>query len=463
MAGDASTLDQSRRDALPDGPALPGVALVFARGASCLETVPIDGLLTVGRSSENRLVLDDARVSRHHAEVRFDGARWTVRDLGSRNRTFVDGHPVVGIHKAHDHAAVAIGNTLLLLCNDIRLLRARGVELRDGIVIGPRTRVAWQAIGDAAKSSTVLHITGETGSGKEVAARLFHEATERARRPFVAVNCAAIPPAIAERLLFGARKGAYSGADANTDGYLTIADGGTLFLDEIAELSLDVQAKLLRAIETREVLPLGAAKPHKVDIAVCSATHVDLRAHIAAGRFREDLFFRLGSPSVALAPLRERREEIPWIIEATVKRVKPAATAHASLVEAALVRHWPGNVRELIAAVTHAAHACDDKLIQARHLEKSAGARIAPAAPAMTEELSQPDVRPPLDPPPGPRRRRRRAPQALSRVAVVEALRRENGNVSGAARILGAHRTQLRRLIASYQIDLDELEPIDER
>src|SRR6185436_2830275 len=190
-----------------------------------------------------------------------------------------------------------------------------------------------------------------------------------------AVNCAAIPHTIAERLLFGARRGAYSGAEADAIGYVQEADGGTLFLDEIAELDAQVQAKLLRVLESREVLSLGASRPRKVDFALCSAASKDLRALVGSGGLREDLYFRIGRPAVMLPALRHRPEEIPALIARELARCSPALTAHVALVEQCLLRPWPGNVRELVAEIRVAAQAAakDGNRVTAHHLAPSAG------------------------------------------------------------------------------------------
>ena len=152
-----------------------------------------------------------------------------------------------------------------------------------------------------------------------------HATAPESNAPFVAVNCAAIPEGLAERLLFGARKGAYSGATADAEGYIQAANRGTLFLDEIAELDPLVQAKLLRVLETREVLPLGASRAKKVDIGICAASHRRLRDEVTAGRFREDLYFRIGRPEVQIPPLRERLDEIPWFVARELRRVDPSS------------------------------------------------------------------------------------------------------------------------------------------
>jgi DNA-binding NtrC family response regulator len=462
LNGDVPTTEQSDRNANGDssaGSQLPGVLKVFAEGTSCLDSVVAEqGRVTVGRARDNTLVLDDGRASRNHAEIIFSDGRWRVRDLDSRNGTFLEGARVQGEKEAADGAVVTIGGTVMLLASDVQAFRHRGIELRDGIVIGPRTRPTFTAIVQAAGAGNMLHITGETGSGKEVAARLFHERSPRAGRPFVPVNCATIPSGLAERLLFGARKGAYSGADANSDGYLVAADGGTLFLDEVAELSLEVQAKLLRAIETGEVMRLGAASTQKIAIAICSATHADLRARVAGGEFRDDLYFRLRTPSVALPPLRARREEIPWIVEAALRRVRPSLSAHASLVEAALLRPWPGNIRELSQHITNAARAVPphEDLVTADHLDKHAGLGLSvappPNDPAPAPAVTDPPR--PASPPP----RRSRARPTLSRDELLAALQKDRGNVAATARSLGVHRTQLRRMIEHYRIDVNDPE-----
>jgi transcriptional regulator with PAS, ATPase and Fis domain len=311
------------------------------------------------------------------------------------------------------------------------------------MMMGPSMQRAWKAVLRAARTARVLHVTGESGTGKELAARAFHDAGPSHGGPFVAVNSASLVENLAERLLFGARKGAYSGA-VDAKGFVQSAHGGTLFLDELAELDLGVQAKLLRVLETGEVVPLGTTAPERVDIRLCSATHADLRARVTEGKMRADLFFRLGTPRTTLPPLRERPEEIPWLVahalhqgEATAERDPPARppSPHVSLVEACLLRHWSGNVRELLAEVRHAAELAADEgaPVLARHLDPAAG-RPLEAQPA-------PASAPPSAPlPPRP-----------SDEAIAEALRASGGNVSRASRALRMHRTQLYRWIAEQK------------
>jgi transcriptional regulator with GAF, ATPase, and Fis domain len=247
--------------------------------------------------------------------------------------------------------------------------------------------------------------------------------------------------------LFGARRGAYSGADANAEGYIQAASGGTLFLDEIGDLDLHIQAKLLRVIETRELLPLGAARPHTVDLQVCSATNKDLKALAALGRFREDLYYRIGRPIVSIPPLRKRPEEVPFLIEAALKRTTIALAVHVSLVEVCVLRPWPGNIRELLVEIRSAAQTAASQTssrIDARHLAPGAGTVLR--APS---ENAQPDFY--TDATPSPMPTKRLDPAEHTRLEA--ALRCHHGNVSGAARALGLHRTQLRRLLERHGID----------
>ena len=203
----------------------------------------------------------------------------------------------------------------------------------------------------AATDVTAL-LLGESGTGKELLARTIHEQSRRAAAPFVSVNCAALPEALAESLLFGHRKGAFTSAVADHDGHIRTAHGGTLFLDEVAELPLAVQSKLLRFLESGEVLPVGAAATQRVDVRVIAATHRDLRAAVANGGFREDLYYRLFVVPLQLPPLRERAGDIPLLLDTLLPEL---ATRHGlaapRFTPAAIARlkahRWPGNVREL--------------------------------------------------------------------------------------------------------------------
>ena len=421
-----STLTHSRPDlAAALGPPSPGGAAIFVAGTPAFQPLLFaEGQLRVGRgvasdSAPGRLSIDDDRVSREHVAVEWLGmGRWKVEDLGSRNGTRVDGQSLKGTREFHGTPVITVGNSLVWLLNDGRAFARQAVEVRDEHVRGPTLQATWDSIRRIAEVSETLHLLGESGTGKELAARHFHACAARTG-PFIAVNCAGIPEGIAERLFFGARKGAFSGADRDAEGYLQAADGGTLFLDEIGELEPQVQAKLLRVLETREVLPLGANRGVEVHFKLCSATHRELREEVASGDFREDLYFRLGRPVVTLAPLRERLEEIPWMITRAIGPVQ------VSLVEACVLRAWPGNVRELQIEARSALAAAAGGKIGGEHLAADAGRRLEPAS-----ARNQP---------------------APDDAQIREALVTHAGNVSAAARALKLHRTQLRRWIAANE------------
>jgi transcriptional regulator with PAS, ATPase and Fis domain len=419
--------------------------VVFTAGTAATRIIIVDKPVEIGRGDATGSKLEDGRVSRQHAVLACESGHCVITDLGSQNGTFVDGTAVEPHVPTRVERVVRIGDSLLVPYRDVRPLERSMVRVVDGMVRGPAMQAVLAEAANAGRSRMPLHIRGESGTGKEGVAQAFHAATGREAAHPVVVNCAAIPHGLAERLLFGSRRGAYSGAEADAAGYVQEADGGTLFLDEIADLDLAVQAKLLRVLESRELLPLGASKPRKVDFALCSATNKDLRALIAAGSFREDLYFRVGHPMVTLPALRTRPEEIPALIAHVLAGLATPAAAHVSFVEQCLLRPWPGNVRELITAVriaAQAAHGAGDR-VTARHLSATAGSAFNEQVPSARPRTQDEPGAPPTETP----RVRSPSDDLAWRQRIAEALRVHDGNVSAAARALGLHRNQLRRFI----------------
>jgi DNA-binding NtrC family response regulator len=414
----------------------PGLVLVYSAGEALLSPLSVkDGPLELGRGSVGGIRIEDGTMSRKHARVAYEGRRWRLKDLGSRNGVLVDGARIPGEVALERPRVLRLGDSLFLFSEDLRRFQDTSVEVGAERIMGPTLRRVWDAIAAAGRTGETLHITGESGSGKELAARAFHDASSAKGGPFIAVNCAAIPEGVAERLLFGTRKGAFSGAHENAEGYAQAAHGGTLFLDEVGELDLGVQAKLLRVLETREVLALGDSKPRRVDIRIVSATHRELRAQVAEKRFREDLYFRIGRPHVAIPPLRERLEEVPFFIEREVRKVDPKLAADASFVEACLLRWWPGNVRELLAEIREAARSSlhdGAATVDAGRLPAAAGASFEP-----TRDRESPAT----------------SGGMPSREVIEATLRREEGRIATTARVLGIHRNQLRRWLAKHNVD----------
>ncbi|OXJ07040.1 sigma-54-dependent transcriptional regulator [Burkholderia sp. HI2500] len=299
-------------------------------------------------------------------------------------------------------------------------------------------------VGRAAMSDATVLLTGETGTGKEVAARVLHAASARHAGPFVAVNCAAIPADLLESELFGHRRGAFTGAHADRAGRLVEADGGTLFLDEIGDMPAAMQAKLLRALQERQVMPLGADRATAIDIRVVAATHRDLVAAVADGTFREDLFYRLNVIPLHLPPLAERVADIlPLAAHFLCNAAGMRALHLTNDAQRALLDHrWPGNVRELRNVMERAAALAPGPAIGAADLGLAAVPAREPHADAVPAHL--------LDMP---------LPDALAtveRAAILRALERANGNRAEAARLLGIGRQSLYARMANLGIERDD-------
>src|SRR5580704_7331203 len=255
----------------------------------------------------------------------------------------------------------------------------------DLIGSGPAMQMVKRLGERAAKSSIPVLITGESGSGKEVIARAVHGCSDRGGRPFVAVNCGAIPENLVESILFGHEKGSFTGASEKHLGKFQEANGGTLFLDEVGELPLDVQVKLLRALQESEIDPVGSKRPVKVDVRILSATNRDLSLAVAEGRFREDLFYRLNVFPIEAPALRSRREDIPALTETFIRRFnleegRRVAGASAETLALLTTFDWPGNVRQLENAVYRAIILADAPYLQPHDFPAISGLSLPPSA-----------------------------------------------------------------------------------
>lgn len=305
----------------------------------------------------------------------------------------------------------------------------------------------------APTESTVL-ILGETGTGKELVARSIHEQSLRSDKPFVAVNCGALPENLIESELFGHRKGAFTGADDHRLGLFEVADGGTLFLDEIGELPKAMQAKLLRVLECGEVRRVGDNNSFIVDVRILCATHRHLEQMVAGGDFRQDLLFRINTFEVTLPSLREHADDVPQLAKHLLARFRPLAKSNDVLIDDETIRlfqayNWPGNVRELANVVEHAAILCDSGPIGVKHLPgkfNRSGAMSLAAASSNTKGTATGTTAPTAVPAggpsivPGPHFKTGAAGPSLREIemaAIHEALSRHNGNKPKAAEELG--------------------------
>jgi two-component system response regulator PilR (NtrC family) len=294
----------------------------------------------------------------------------------------------------------------------------------------------------APTDSTVL-IHGESGTGKELVARALHSGSPRALKPFVAFNCGAITETLMESELFGHLRGAFTGAVADKAGLMETAAGGTFFMDEISEMSVQLQVKLLRALEEREYKPVGSAKTHTVDVRFITATNRDLKAEIRAGKFREDLFYRLNVISIRLPTLRDRREDVPLLaghfLRNFAREMKKDVVRFNEGARAALERYdWPGNVRELENSIQRAVALCSGREITADDLGIAAGRGTPPAAasPQPAEEID-------LD----------QKVADLERGYIRDALQRAQGNYTKAAQLLKMSLRSFRYKLQKYGLD----------
>ncbi|MBH1943198.1 sigma 54-interacting transcriptional regulator [Erythrobacter sp. YJ-T3-07] len=307
-----------------------------------------------------------------------------------------------------------------------------------------------------AQTDIPVLIHGPTGTGKEVLSKFIHQRSARADKPFIAVNCAAIPETMLEALLFGHEKGAFTGANATGEGFFRAADGGTLLLDEIAEMPLALQSKLLRALQEGEVVPIGATSPVKVDVRVIACANRDLPGEVAAGRFREDLFYRLNVFPMTLAPLAERTGDIAPLAFAMILRHRTKGQAIPWLSEAALAtlkaHKWPGNVRELENVIRRALLLSSGKSeISNEHIVFDTPVRSVAA-----QERAEPQAQAPVyqgvyEVPPSGARRLSKIVRESEANAIMQTLDACNGRRAEAARQLGISERTLRYRLASFR------------
>ncbi len=334
-----------------------------------------------------------------------------------------------------------------------RLLLDR-VEREQGfgalIGTGPRMRKVFDAVQRVAPTDLTVLVRGESGTGKELVAQALHDTSPRKERPLVAVNCAAISQELVESELFGHERGAFSGADARRVGRFEVADRGTIFLDEIGDMPLATQAKVLRVLQERAFERVGGNATIRVDVRVVAATHRDLEAEVKAGRFREDLYYRLRVVEITLPPLRDRSDDIPALaarfLGALAGRLgrEPPSLGPAAL--SSLLQHrWPGNVRELKSAVERAAVLAPGAVIEPRDLDLSPGRGVAsgPLEAPVGDDLPFAEAK-------------RRATLAFERGYLLAALARHDGNVSRTAEAIGMVRQSLQQKIRELGLRGDE-------
>jgi transcriptional regulator with GAF, ATPase, and Fis domain len=410
----------------------------------------------IGTHESADLRLTDPTVSRFHCEIVSTARGLLVTDLESRNGTRIDRLSVLQA-RASQGASLVLGRTTVALeieAHPAEILRSQ--RDRFGVMVGqsPALRRAFALLERAAASDATVLLEGETGTGKDAAAESIHRESGRRDQPLIVVDCGALPASLLEAELFGYERGAFTGAVEARAGAFESATGGTVFLDEIGELALELQPKLLRVLERREVKRLGAARHKPVDVRVIAATNRRLHAEVNDQRFRSDLYYRLAVIEIRLPPLRERAEDLPLLVEHLLRGMGSGAEAEAARLRepaflAELARHsWPGNVRELRNFL--------ERCVALGELLQPAGAATAAAAPEAPAggdpSLDSPrlagspdrlgiDLTLPL------KEARQRHQRRFEEQYVRALMDHHGGNIAAAARSAGVDRITLYRLL----------------
>jgi DNA-binding NtrC family response regulator len=415
-----------------------GTLVVLSRdtGAPIGKPVPVSvEPCIVGRGEHCRLVLDDPEVSDSHCSLAATPKGVRLADLGAKNGTYL--HPVLIADKGFVYVTMDTRFKCGQTWFELRVTREQ-VPISSSGSFGPLVgrsdamRAIYKQLELVAPTELSVLITGETGTGKELVAKAIHEASRRRDGPFVTIDCGAIPASLAESTLFGHEKGAFTGATARQEGLFVTASGGTLFLDEIGELPAELQPKLLRALQAKEIRSVGAKSYRPIDVRVVAATLRDLHADVNEGRFRPDLFHRFNKVEVRMPPLRERLDDIPDMVAKFLAEFgDPSAVTRldAPSQERLLHYDWPGNVRELRNVIEVAYELSQGGAIQIPEL----GSRRSRAA------GGEGPVRPSLSRP--YEEQRQEYVDAFDRAYFTALLRETKGNVSEVARKVGLDRS----------------------
>ncbi len=401
------------------------------------------GTTMVGTHADNNFVLTDTTVSRYHLEVRVRRDGIEIRDLDTTNGT--------------KHGGARVGQVVLTGAARIRLGKHTEIDVepidanvelgewpadRFGDVLGtsPPMKQLFALLAKAAPTDSTILLQGETGTGKEALAEAIHNASKRANKSLVIVDCGSIPHELIASELFGHAKGSFTGASTDKQGLIEAANGGTLFLDEIGELALDLQPQLLRVLDRRQVRRVGETHAIEVDTRVIAATHRDLRAMVRAGSFREDLYYRLAVVSAIVPPLRDRTSDIPPLAAWFADKLARGNFALSPALLDQLQRHdWPGNVRELRNVVERALSLGHSGLAD---LPEPAPAARRPSTDAAALELPFKEAKAQLV-------------EAFERDYLSALLERHRGNISRAASEAGIDRNYIHRLVKKYGLEVD--------
>jgi transcriptional regulator with GAF, ATPase, and Fis domain len=422
-------------------------------------------VVRIGSHGDNDLVVVDPTVSRHHAEVVRARDGILLRDNGSMNGTFVGPIRIREVYLAPE-TRFRVGHTEIVFepaDEIIEVLPSRESYFENMVGASVCMRELFGMLERVAATELTVLVSGETGTGKELVSRALHNRSRRAKGPFVVFDCGATTESLVESELFGHERGAFTGAVASRPGIFEMAHGGTVFMDEIGELPLDLQPKLLRVLEQREVRRVGSSRVRSVDVRIVAATNRDLRDEVDQGRFREDLYYRLAVVELPLPPLRDRLEDLPLLVEHILRKAsheRGGLWVSPEVLKVFRAYHWPGNVRELCNAVERAIPFSDGLVITLDSLPESLRAASRPEenTPALPEaeggrssrldasELERVSSLPFKD-------AKDQLIEAFERQYLIDLLERHGGNVSRAARAAGMDRKSVSRLLKKHGIE----------
>lgn len=414
---------------------------------------------TVGKRETNDLSLEDKTVSRNHFEIQFNADSFILKDLDSTNGTYLNGSKVKEAYLAPGDVIKA-GNSLIeFIAFDEKVSLEPSEKESFGEMVGKsrKMRQIFALLEKISPTHATVIIEGETGTGKDLVAKAIHNHSSRRSKPFVVFDCSGVAPNLIESELFGHEKGAFTGAHRSRPGVFEAAKGGTIFLDEIAELPLDLQPKLLRALESREVRRVGANTPTRIDARVICATNRNLKNEIKEGQFREDLYYRLSVVKIVLPPLRDRTEDIPLIVERLLQRgvfnKTPTGFKVARVEDDALkllYRYpWPGNVRELANVMERACSFVEGNAIKRPDLEFIFSEMEDREE--MTDRMRV-DANLPF------KEAKQQIVEVFEKEYLEELLKKHNYNLSKAAREAKVDRKHIRNLLKKYGIPTKRLD-----
>lgn len=435
------------------------------------------GLITIGSLDDNNLVIKDETVSRYHAQIIQADESYVIRDLDSTNGTWVN---QVRIKEAwlSPGCLLRFGESEFIfqpLDEEVAVIPSNEEKFGDIIGGNVKMREIYGILEKIAPTNATVVIEGETGTGKEVIAHTLHKMSQRSKKPFVVFDCGAVPESLIESELFGHEKGSFTGAIMTRQGLFELAQGGTIFLDELGELNLELQPKLLRVLEQREVRRVGASKAIPVDVRVVAATNRKLEEEVRNNRFREDLFYRLSVVRIFLPPLRDRIDDLPLLVKHFLKNSSFNRDANANLKLRSISREalsamtnytWPGNVRELLNVVERACSLADGDCIELVDLPEHVAKCAVPApkeaqTPSMPTVPSAPQTEPSSDMPAELpidyenktfKEAKEEWLSSFEGVYIRKLLERNNYNISQASRESDIDRKYFRKLMKKYGI-----------